>query len=555
MTNTSVELLQDEKVGAEIQTNLVLQLHVTDHDSITELIARSTARDRDEYALNALRIGLLSLRHARGQIDADAVKREGEKLLSEINHSLVLHKTELNQTLASSLKEYFDPATGKFPERVERLLRQDGDLEKVLRRQIGPDSSELAKTLAKHIGEDSPLMKLLSPEESTGFLSVLRESIGEMLESERDAMLAEFSLDNDQGALSRLLEQLAEERGQLKADLAGQVAEVVGEFSLDNEDSALSRLVRRVEGAQQTITSEFSLDNEESSLSRLAAVVNRATEAIDNNLTLDDEDSALFRLKRELVGILERHERQVTSFQGEMKSALEAMKAKREESLRSTGHGLDFQALVLEFVQKESQRAGDIAIDTGDTPGAIKHCKKGDVVVELGPDCAAAGERFVVEAKEDASYTLSSAREEIEKARKNRNAGIGLFVFSKKTAPANLETLSRVGDDIFVTWDADDVNSDATLKAALLLAKGLSVRKARVLQTTAMDFKAIDASILEIESQAKRLGNIKTWTETMQSNSGKVLEEIRKMNGVLEQQVQALRDSIDGLKGLAQKRT
>jgi hypothetical protein len=553
MTNTSVELIQDENASVEIQTDLVLQLHVTDHDSITELTARSTARDRDEYALNALRIGLLSLRHARGQIDADAVKREGEKLLGEINHALVLHKTELNQTLASSLKEYFDPATGKFPERVERLLRQDGDLEKVLRRQIGPDSSELARTLAKHIGEDSPLMKLLSPEESSGFLSVLRESIGEMLETERDAMLAEFSLDNDQGALSRLLEQLAEERGQLKADLAGQVAEVVGEFSLDNEDSALSRLVRRVEGAQQTITSEFSLDNEGSSLSRLAAVVNRATEAIDNNLTLDDENSALFRLRRELVDILERHERQVTSFQGEMKSALEAMKAKREESLRSTGHGLDFQALVLEFVQKESQRAGDIPMDTGDTPGAIKHCKKGDVVVELGPDCAAAGERFVVEAKEDASYTLSSAREEIEKARKNRNAGIGLFVFSKKTAPANLEALSRVGDDIFVTWDADDVNSDATLKAALLLAKGLSVRKARVLQTTVADFKAIDESILEIESQAKRLGNIKTWTETMRSNSGKVLEEIRKMNEALEQQIETLRDGIDGLKGLGQK--
>jgi len=349
MTNRSVELLQDEKATAEIPTDLVLQLHVTDHDSITELIVRGRSRDRDEYALNALRIGLLSLRHARGQIDADAVKREGEKLLGEISHALALHKAELNQTLASSLKEYFDPGTGKFPERVERLLKQDGDLEQALRRHIGPDSSELARALAKHIGEDSPLMKLLSPEESSGFLQVLRESIAETLEAERNAMLAEFSLDNGQGALTRLLAQLAEERGQLKADLAGQVEEVVSEFSLDNEDSALSRLVRQVEGAQQTITNEFSLDNEESSLSRLAAVVNRATEAIDNNLTLDDENSALFRLKRELVDILERHEEQANSFQGEMRSALEAMKARREESLRSTGHGDDFQALVLEF--------------------------------------------------------------------------------------------------------------------------------------------------------------------------------------------------------------
>jgi hypothetical protein len=495
---------------------------------------RTGGRDRDEYALTALRIGLLSLKHARGQVDSEAVRREAERLLGDLGHALALHKAELNQTLASSLKEYFDPATGKFPERVERLLKQDGDLEQALRRQIGPDSSSLARTLAASIGEGSPLMKLLSPEESDGFLQALRQSIADILETERNTMLAEFSLDNGGGALSRLLSELAQERGQLKAELASQVEEVVSEFSLDDEDSALSRLVRQVEGAQQTITSEFSLDNEGSSLSRLAAVVNRATEAIDKNLTLDDENSALFRLKRELVDILERHEQQANSFQGEVKSALEAIKVKREESLRSTIHGRDFEALVLEFVQKEAQKAGDIPADTGDTPGGIKHCKKGDVVVELGPDCAARGEKFVVEAKEDGSYTLSSARVEIETARKNRGAAVGVFIFSQKTAPANLENLSRIGDDIFVVWDADDVNSDVTLKAALLLAKALCVRKARALQTTVADFKAIDTSILEIESQAKRLGNIKTWTETVQSNSGKVLEEVRKMNEALD---------------------
>jgi gas vesicle protein len=371
-----------------------------------------------------------------------------------------------------------------------------------------------------------------------------------MLETERNAMLAEFSLDNGGGALSRLLSELAQERGQLKADLASQVEEVVSEFSLDNEDSALSRLVRQVEGAQQTITSEFSLDNEESSLSRLAAVVNRATEAIDKNLTLDDEKSALFRLKRELVDILERHEQQANSFQVEVKSALEAMKAKREESLRSTVHGVDFQMLVLEFVQREAQRGGDITKDTGDTPGEIKYCKKGDVVIELGPDCAAAGEKFVVEAKEDGSYDLSAARVEIETARKNRVAGIGLFVFSRKTAPANLETLSRLGDDIFVVWDADDVNSDVTLRAALLLAKALCVRQAKARETTTADFQSIDASILEIEQQAKRLGNIRTWTETVQSNSGKVLDEVRKMSEALDRQIQVLREGIEDLKGL-----
>jgi hypothetical protein len=44
---------------------------------------------------------------------------------------------------------------------------------------------------------------------------------------------------------------------------------IVAEFSLDNEDSALSRLVSRVETAQRSITAELSLDNEDSALQRL----------------------------------------------------------------------------------------------------------------------------------------------------------------------------------------------------------------------------------------------------------------------------------------------
>jgi uridine phosphorylase len=46
---------------------------------------------------------------------------------------------------------------------------------------------------------------------------------------------------------------------------------------------------------------------------------------------------------------------------------------------------------------------------TGTTTGLRKNCKVGDLVVELGADCVAAGEKFVVEAKEDASYTAAKA--------------------------------------------------------------------------------------------------------------------------------------------------
>jgi len=49
------------------------------------------------------------------------------------------------------------PKSGYFTERVERLVKKDGDLEKVLREQIGDaEQSELARALARRIGDNSP---------------------------------------------------------------------------------------------------------------------------------------------------------------------------------------------------------------------------------------------------------------------------------------------------------------------------------------------------------------------------------------------------------------
>jgi hypothetical protein len=197
----------------------------------------------------------------------------------------------------------------------------------------------------------------------------------------------------------------------------------------------------------------------------MTGLLQEATDAINTNLTLDEEGSGLARLRRELIEILSRHENRANSFQTEVTAALEAMKARRQEALRSTTHGRDFEDVTVEFVQREAQRSNDIPSATGATTGNIKWSKVGDAVVELGSECAAAGEKFVVEAKEDATYDISKARTEIETARQNRGAVAGLFIFSRKTAPVGQEALMRHGNDVFVIWDAEDTRSDVNLKA------------------------------------------------------------------------------------------
>jgi hypothetical protein len=545
----AVALPKKPCIGSEsVDESVPLMLVISDRDSVSELLQKTEGRERDEYALTALRIGLLALKHARGQIDADAVKREGEKLLGDLKHALNQSCGEIHTSLTTALREYFDPSGGRFQERVDRLIKEDGELEQVLRRQVGASGSELAATLATHIGENSPLMKMLNPEESDGLVSSMTSAISEVVGTERDRILGEFSLDNERSALRRLVKELTDEGGKLQKGLAEEVGHVVREFSLDNEDSALSRLVKRVEMAEATITKEFSLDQDGSALSRLSGVINGAKAAIDENLTLDNDDSALSRLRRELLEVLERHQEKVESFQAGVQSALEALKARREEADRSTTHGKHFEDAVAEFVEREAQKSSDIAARTGTTAGAIRSCKVGDLVVELGADCAAAGARFVVEAKEHASYTLAKAREELQTAKRNRKASVGLFVFSRRAQPEGMNLLLRDGDDVFIVWDAERVEADVILRAGLSLAKALCLRQTRARQAEHGSWKNIDAAITALQNEAKRLVDMKTWSETIQSSGAKILAQIHRMHQGLDEQLLILAEEVNALK-------
>ncbi|REK17920.1 MAG: hypothetical protein DWQ37_05195 [Planctomycetota bacterium] len=503
---------------------LELALTVVDRDTVEELLHYEDGEEREQFALNALRIGVLALRQARGRVDADLIQRETQRMLTGLESHLAAHATEINGKLAGSLKEYFDPESGRFHERVQQLLKPDGELEQLLRRQIGGDDSQLCKTLVAHVGAQSPLLKLLSPHESEGLLAALRKTVEGQLTAQRDHVLREFSLDNKEGALARMVGELTNSHGQLTEALEKKIGAVVEEFSLDKEDSALNRLVRNVDRAQTTITREFSLD---------------------------EEQSALARLRRELFGLLEQQGRTNAEFQEEVKVALGKMMARREEAQRSTRHGLQFEEAVCEYLEFDAARRGDVATRSGHTTGLIKNCKVGDCVLELGPDCVAAGAKIVVEAKEKTDYNLARAREEIETARKNRDAQVGVFVFSKHTAPDSLEELSRSGNDVFVVWDPQDSGTDLHLKIAMALARALCIRVEKRQESQTADFEAIAQAVLEIEKQSGYLGDVTKSAETIKSGADRVLERVRKTRNSLERQVEVLNERIGDLKRIS----
>ncbi len=223
--------------------SIELHLLVTDPELCTALELYSDGRERHDFATASMRIGALALAQAQGRIDAERVRAEGDRLLEKMGRELREYQQSVAEQIGGCLKEYFDPENGCFNKRVESLIRKDGELEQLLRGQIGGEGSELATLLAGHVGHDSPLMQLLDPEATDGLLSSLAVSLEKTLGEQRERILTEFSLDNKEGALSRLVAELAELHGEVGEALEKRIGEVTSEFSLDREDSALSRLV------------------------------------------------------------------------------------------------------------------------------------------------------------------------------------------------------------------------------------------------------------------------------------------------------------------------
>lgn len=500
------------------QAVLELHLHVTDPEVIAELQKHPAGPDRERFSLNALRLGVLALRQARGELDAGVMREAGQKILHDLESLLKDEGSKLTGNLATALKQYFDKDSGELPRRLESLLKQDGEFERFLRQHIGPEASTLAKTLDQHL---APVLRLLDPEEAQGVQGRIQQLLSNAVEEQRNRVLREFSLDSEDSALSRLLRKVTDENGKLTKDVRGLVDELADEFSLDKPDSALCRLVKKVEDAQGLI---------------------------GKSLTLDDENSPLSRLKRELQSTIDGLTTSNEKFQKEVLEALAKLQAQRETAAKSTLHGLAFEDRLGELLRAEASRLNDVYEAVGTTTGAISYCKTGDFVIVLGPDSAAPNARIVWEAKSNKSYDLTGALKELDQARKNRQAQVGVFVFAKEAAPDGSEAFARYGNDIIVVWDPEDPTSDLYVKAAYSVARALVIREAHESAESEAAVAAIEKATLTIEKQLEHLGQIKTWADTVKNNGEKISERAVKLQETLSEQVKTLNDQIKALK-------
>jgi hypothetical protein len=513
---------------------------------VHELERRSAGPERELFALQALRIGVLVLRQASGALDTQSIQREGERMLGAVREALSTHTTQTTSAVAHILGTYLDPASGSLPQRLERLVRRDGELETLLANHLDGDRSTIAQTLARKVGEDSALFKLLSPTSAEGLVATLSGAIEDSLRVQREEILRQFSLDRSDSALARLVGEITGANGKLRGELAGDVAALAKALSFDNDQGPLSRFVARVEKAQGNILEQFSLDCEGSAMRRLASALDDTRATVQKSLTLDDKASPLSLLRDELMAAVAAFAVSNTQFQSDVRATLTTLKVRREEAARSSHHGHTFEYAAGEILQLEAQHAGDICERLSGTPGREGR-KTGDYVLTLGPESAAPRARIVFECKAEKGYTEAEALEEIVLARKNRDAQFGVFVVARESAREGFTAFRRVGMDILLIWDAEDPGTDVYLKGAVSVAKALIVQQHRASDRSEADLREIEQSVRAIERLVTTVEGIAHDARNIVKKGTKIGKAAEVVKERLVEEVERLKGVVDGM--------
>jgi hypothetical protein len=394
------------------------------------------------------------------------------------------------------------------------------ELNQAMSRHLEKETQLLGQVLEQHVGESSELLKILSPDQKDGLISQLQRQFQATLGEQSEHILEQFSLDQEDSAMNRLIKSITDSNGALKEELSGDVDRMKAEFSLDNKESALSRIVLQLQ------------KNEES---------------ISKNLTLDREDSPMARMRRDFIEILEKENLKAEAFRTEVMVLFEAQDVRRAAISKSPEKGVAFEDQVCDHMEREAQAKGDYFEATGSTKGSKGRSKVGDGVITLGPDTRAPGARIVIEAKKANNYTLNKALEEIEKGRENREAQAGIFVIDGDSAWKNIKPVERYGCDVVVMWDPEDETTDAYLYAGITIARSIVISEMNR-DDSEIDIVGLEQAVHDIEAQATEIDKIITKARSVEKSGkdiGKLADGIR---GRLLDQAQQLDDLIEPLR-------
>ena len=509
--SNDVSLLKSNLAATVSATSDEIAAEIHDaREATLVLFSPLTGAQREQLALDAWHVGLRALANAHAQAQEAHLQDVGRTLLGDLERQLRAHVEVQQQTVLTVLGQFFDPRDGQVTQRLAAFVDDQGVLARLHEKYLGPKNSVLAESLARQVGEASPLFKKLNPNDSEGVVKTLEVELRRVLDQGHEELVRALAPLAEDGAVARFLRSLREELKGADEDRAKQLSAALAALDANDENSLICRLARETDNARQAVLQAVNPSVPGSPM----AVMSETLTRLLKEHALSQETLSRTQVQRQ------------EQFEKEVRDVLTRIESRRSQELTSPRGGLVFEDAVVRFVAATVSGTPCLVEDTTNTPGMRARCKKGDVVVRFTDESAFAGSAVVFEAKHEAGFSVQDAIKELDEARKNRNASAGVFVMARSHASDTFPRLARHGNNVLATWDESDSTTDAYLQAAILLGLGLVARGRTVGDPG--DIEALRDVEGRIEAEVARLAKLAKFNDNIKTNSEHIDEEIRK---------------------------
>ena len=212
--------------------------------------------------------------------------------------------------------------------------------------------------------------------------------------------------------------------------------------------------------------------------------------------------------------------------------ALEAAQTARAgERAKSSAKGADFEGLLDELLGEIARGANDLLERTGNDAGDAGRSKKGDFVLTVDPTLTPGCElRIVVEAK-DRYVSGREMRDELRAAKTNRDAAVGLVIFTPQHAPSGIAPFDVRGGDVYAVIDPADPDP-ANLHAAVRLARLVALASMRSAESD-LDVRPIGEALTTIREALECIRSLKVQLTTIGTTTSSVSNSLDKLRDVI----------------------
>jgi hypothetical protein len=324
------------------------------------------------------------------------------------------------------------------------------------------------------------------------------------------------------------LQMVKDEFGNFQKELDNSFA---GYFK--EKDGILARSLNGYFGQDGSVRRAF-LDpnNKQSVLAVFENLLTKMANGILQQFSLDDDGSAMSRLKAILA----------EGFTG-LKEALGIKEAQAVAAEKGHVKGFEFEADLYRPLAEWGRQVGDETQLVRGTPGALKQ-KWGDYLITLGDTSGAPLAKIVVEVK-DQAFKAKPAIEEMEKAKKNREAALGIFVFAKGCEPVEFGDFRQIGNDFYCTADQEAMaqgQSPIFFWAAYQIARAQVVAAIRKEANGKLDLDRVQQEMDGLKPWVDRLGEIFAKAGTIQRSGQAIEETASKMKEDLQRRIKNVFD-------------